>query len=628
MSVRPTRLLALTCAAALLATTGPTTAATGSTVTTSSAPATAAGLAGKPGLQLLGSDLATRGFGIATFDEVPTAAQVDALVDLGLVVQPMRRLPLAIVGGTDAALRSAVVAGVARDVYPDETLRYDDTASSDVTSSSARAAQRLRARGLTGEGVTVGIVDSGCDGTHPDLTDRIEHNVTLVSAEYANQAPDESNTLVVPAAVPVYQNSDIGSGHGTHVAGIVAADGTSGKEFLGVAPDAKLACFGIGAVITTTAVVTAYDYMLRQPKLLGIDVINNSWGNSFRQYDPRDPVNVATKAVTERGAVVVFSAGNSGYENGESSVSPFNQAPWVISVAASDLDRVRGSFSSNGLRFDNGRAAPLGERGHTVFRGDRLGTTMPDVSAPGVDISSSCDSAGTVIGPCPTHGNTTASGTSMSSPHVAGAAAVLLGANPRLRPAQVQDALKATASPMTADGKRLDSWQVGYGHVNLDRAVRLVRGQGWRTDLRRATRAADRRLARDDAWRVRRADLWQDDAPPLALGGSYTADRSVSVGRRTDALKVTLVHPTPGTAANLASVTASVLNAKGKAVAQTETSVGYSIGLAHVLVKDIRPGDYTIRVEAQYAASDPDTIDSDSINGRVIFLQAAQLRHR
>ena len=103
--------------------------------------------------------------------------------------------------------------------------------------------------------------------------------------------------------------------------------------------------------------------------MLGIDVFNNSWGNSFRQYDPKDPVNVATKAVSDKGAVVVFSAGNSGHENGESSVSPFNQAPWVISVAAGTVKRERGDFSSNGLEFDNGAAvADRPGRPHRLHR--------------------------------------------------------------------------------------------------------------------------------------------------------------------------------------------------------------------------------------------------------------------
>ena len=167
----------------------------------------------------------------------------------------------------------------------------------------------------------------------------------------------------------------------------------------GVAPDAELACFAIGAVITTTAVVTAFDYILDQPGLLGIDVINNSWGNSFRQYDPRDPVNIATKAVSGKGVVVVFAAGNSGSEDGEASVSPFNQAPWVISVAAGHLDRKRADFSSNGLELDNGKAVRIGRGGHTVILGDRIGNTQPDVMAPGYQISSSCDTTGTVIGP-------------------------------------------------------------------------------------------------------------------------------------------------------------------------------------------------------------------------------------
>src|SRR5688500_13659015 len=158
-----------------------------------------------------------------------------------------------------------------------------------------------RAAGLTGRGVTVAVVDSGCDATHPDLADHVAHNVKLYSGEYVNVRPDGSNTIVVPLEMGPYQNSDIGGGHGTHVAGIIAADSTTaldGSRF-GVAPDAELVCYSIGEVLFTSAVVTAYDHLLDQPALWNVRVINNSWGNSFRPFDPRDPVAVVTKAVAD-----------------------------------------------------------------------------------------------------------------------------------------------------------------------------------------------------------------------------------------------------------------------------------------------------------------------------------------
>jgi serine protease AprX len=616
------RLLALTCAAAAAL------SATGDTSAGAAAPApTATQLAAShPGLGRLLADGTPTGRAIVTFGSVPTAAEVASLEGLGLTVQPMTRLPLALVAGTPGQLAATVTTGIGRDVYPDERLDYLDTDSSDAMSSSARAAQALRTRGLTGKGVTVGIVDSGCDGTHPDIAERIKHNVTLLSPEYGNAGTDP--TLVVPVDQGPYNNTDLGSGHGTHVAGIIAADGTSGGEFLGVAPDAELACFAIGAVITTTAVVTAFDYMLAQPDMLGVDVVNNSWGNSFRQYDPADPVNVATKAVAARGAVVVFAAGNSGSANGEASVSPFNQAPWTISVAAGSLERERGAFSSNGLQFDNGRAVAIGQDGHTVLTGDRIGNTQPDIMAPGVDISSTCDSTGTVIGPCPQGGNTEASGTSMAAPHIAGAAAVLLQARPSLTWAQTRQALTATATPVLDGARTLPSSRVGYGHANLDRAVALVTARGWQDKLRAASRRADVRLNRQDAWRVTRADLWQEAAPPVAAGGSYAASHRVTVARGTSALKLALVYPTPGTAANLASFVATVTDASGKVVGTTTTNVAYATGIAHALVRNIEPGRYTVDVSGEYAVSDPDTLDSDSVNGRVVFLQAAQLERR
>ncbi|MGH8224034.1 MAG: S8 family peptidase, partial [Woeseiaceae bacterium] len=325
--------------------------------------------------------------GIATFDAVPTAAQAEALRNLGLVTQPLSRVPLALVYGSVATMQAAVATGQANDIYPDERLEFFDTAS-----SGAIGAMALHAAGLTGEGVTVGIVDSGCDATHPDLADHVVHNVKLVSGEYVNLSPDSSNRIVIPVDVGPYNNSDLGSGHGTHVAGIVAADSTSdptGGRF-GVAPDAELVCMAIGEVLFTTAVVTAYDYLLDQPDLLGVDVINNSWGNSYRQFDPRDPVAIATKAVSDLGAVVVFAAGNSGDGNAEMGLNPFSQSPWVFSTAAGNLQYQRGGFSSNGLIFDNSEAVQVGAGGHTVFTGDRIGIYHPDFTAPGVSISSSC----------------------------------------------------------------------------------------------------------------------------------------------------------------------------------------------------------------------------------------------
>jgi len=563
------------------------------------------------------------GRAIVTLDSVPTPLDVSALKALGLTVQPMHRLPLAIVAGPVAAMRSAVTSGVAQDVYPDERLQLLDTASTDAMGGAA-----TRAKGLTGKGVTVGVVDSGCDATQPDLADHVKHNVSLLSAEYANVAPDSSNTLVVPVDKGPYSNTDIGGGHGTHVAGIVAADSSSvedGSRY-GVAPDADLACFAIGEVLFTTAVVTAYDYMLDQPDLLGIDVVNNSWGNSYRQFDPRDPVAQATKAVADQGVTVVFAAGNSGAEDVSASLNPFSQSPWVISVAAGTLDRHRGDFSSNGLTYDNSQPTAIGAGGHTTFLGDRQGLVHPDVTAPGVDISSTCDTLGTVIGPCPPGENASASGTSMASPHIAGAAAVLKQAQPALTPDQVRQALQATATPVAGEStSSLPFWEVGYGYANLDQAVALVTGSGWAKRLAKASAAADGRVLATDGMKVLRSDFWTYDAP-RATAGTDTHSYTVPVGTGVDRLFVSLAHPSAGTVgANLFSYTVTVKDASGAVVGTTTESATAGSGTATTSVLVPGPGTYTFDVVGDYAASDPDTLDSDSVLGRMVTLHVAQL---
>jgi serine protease AprX len=567
---------------------------------------------------------------IATFNAVPGASQVTALQALGLAVQPMKHSPLAIVFGSTVAMNTAVSSGIAKDVYPDERVQLFDTASSD-----AMGAAPPRAAGFTGKGVTVGVIDSGCDASHPDLADHVVHNVKLYSAEYANIRPDGSNTIVVPVEMGPYQNSDIGSGHGTHVAGIIAADSTTDPAGgrLGVAPDADLVCYSIGEVLFTTAVVTAYDHLLDQPDLWGVDVVNNSWGNSFRQFDPRDPVAVATKAVSDLGVTVVFAAGNSGHSNAEMSLSPFSQSPWVISVAAGNLLRQRADFSSNGMIFDNSQAVQPGAGGHTVFTGDRIGIYHPDFTAPGQGISSTCATTGTAVLACPPYGNRNASGTSMASPHIAGAAAVLLQARPGLTSSQIRSVLQATSTPvLAADGNALGFWQVGYGHVNLDAAVSLVRRSDWSKELPRQQSRADARVLASDGFAVKRSDWWTYDAPRVAVAGSDSRTYATNVPSTITHLKVTLSHPSGAVLGeNGMNYTVTVRDAAGQLLGTTaEAAVG--AGTASVFI-DLRsfqaprvtPGAFTFDVSGELAVSDPDSIDSESLLGRMVTLQVAQM---
>jgi serine protease AprX len=624
-----TRLLAVALASALALGAAPALATSGSTADGAALPGT--DLDSLPGLGRL-AHVTGATTAIASLDALPTQAVTDALVDLGLDVQPMRHLPLVVVRGPVGLLRAAVTTGLARDVYPDERIELLDTASSD-----AMGAASLREAGITGKGVTVGVVDSGCDASHPDLADHVTHNVKLVSAEYANVTPDSWNTLVVPIEQPPYANTDLGSGHGTHVAGIIAADGTTGADHLGVAPDAELVCLAIGEALFTTAVVTAYDYLLDQPDLWGVDVINNSWGNLYAQFDPRNPVAVATKAVADQGVTVVFAAGNAGDGNGEATLNPFSQAPWVLSVAAETVDHIRGSFSSNGLRFDNSTDAPIGAGGRTTFTGDQIGLVHPDVTAPGVDIASSCDTAGTLVGPCPPGESTTASGTSMASPHVAGAVAVLRQANPRLTPTQVRRLLQVTAQPVQAldadgdpTGEAAPFWQVGYGRVDLQAAVAAARSGTAIQHLEARQRQRNAAVLASTGAVVLRNDVATWDAPRVSIG---TDVRTFEVSRdgKATLLKVTVAFPseaTVGVDLGLTRYSVTVVDATGRELVGGTTPVGIGAAGALVQVPADAVGPYRVTVTGDISVSDPDTLDSDSVLNDTITVQVAQLRKR
>jgi serine protease AprX len=167
------------------------------------------------------------------------------------------------------------------------------------------------------------------------------------------------------------------------VSGIIAAEGDTDPTHIGVALDAKLVCISIGEVLFTTAVVTGYDFLLDQPNLWNVRVINNSWGNSFQQFDPRAPVAVATRAVADLGVNVFFAAGNSGSGNSEMSLNPFSEAPWVTSVASMSVQYAPAASSSNGLKYDNSLLVTIGAGGYTVFTENSVGVYHPDITAPG-----------------------------------------------------------------------------------------------------------------------------------------------------------------------------------------------------------------------------------------------------
>lgn len=336
--------------------------------------------------------------GIAMLPQAPGQTEVEQLEAIGLEVQPLRHLPMALVRGPLAALTAAVSQGPARDVYPNRPLSYFSEAS-----TAAIGADITRASGIDGRGIGVAIVDSGIDATHADLTNNVVYNVRVYGPEYLSVLGLEGITgplppqpsIVLPFDNTPYNNTDT-VGHGTHVAGITAADGAGRPDLIGVAPAADLIGYSTGEILFIFTAVASFDDILANREELNIRVVNNSWGSAYRTFDPNDPINVATRALHDAGITVVYAAGNS---STEMSTNPYAMAPWVISVAATDVNRNRASFSSAGLAYDNSQPiAP--QDGHVRFEGNRLGLSYPHVSAPGASI----DAPGTPTGVTTTTG--------------------------------------------------------------------------------------------------------------------------------------------------------------------------------------------------------------------------------
>ena len=151
--------------------------------------------------------------------------------------------------------------------------------------------------------------------------------------------------FVYPANIEGLPNTDQVYGHGTFVAGVVAGSGAaSNGRYTGVAPGAKIVGLSAGD-LTLSFVLAGFDYLLEHGAALNVRVINCSF-SANTVFDTNDPVNVATKMLTDNGVNVVFSAGNTGA--GLHTLNPYAVAPWVVSVGATDERARLADFSSRG----------------------------------------------------------------------------------------------------------------------------------------------------------------------------------------------------------------------------------------------------------------------------------------
>ena len=275
----------------------------------------------------------------------------------------------------------------------------------------------------TGSGVAVAVIDSGVDYTHPDLASQY-----LGGYDFFNGDPDPMDD----------------HGHGTHVAGTIAASmnnltGSPADEegVVGVAPDAVIFAYkvcGSDGSCTDFAIQQAIEASI----VAGVRVINMSLGGPEFSQSTYDAVQDAWNA----GLVIIAGAGNDG------TTDRFYPAAYdnVVSVAAFDEDHRRASFSNYG--------------------------SWVDISAPGSNIMSTyrMSACGASNDPGDTGCYTWSSGTSMATPHVSGAAAMVWSRLDVTSNAQVVSILLNSADPAGVSNERLDSWTI-HGGLNLHDAM-------------------------------------------------------------------------------------------------------------------------------------------------------------
>jgi bacillopeptidase F len=304
-------------------------------------------------------------------------------------------------------------------------------------------APKVWAQGYTGQGVTVGVVDTGIDVTHPAL--KAAYRGTKADGTFDN---NYNFFDAVSGKTQAYDDNM----HGTHVSGTIAGAATEGHAATGMAPGAKLISSKILSAQgsgTMAGVMKGLEWMLAPTDSKGQnadpskapDIISNSWGSnngkdeSFRKL---------LQSFLAAGIEPVFAAGNAGPRAG--SVGTPGSNPEVISVAATDSNDKVASFSS---------------RGPSPIKGADGSDHKPDIAAPGHQITSSVPGGGYKV----------LSGTSMATPAVTGVIALLLSKYHDLTHEEVVKAITSSAKDIDAPGY---DYSAGNGLIDAEAALKAA----------------------------------------------------------------------------------------------------------------------------------------------------------
>ncbi|WP_344138903.1 S8 family serine peptidase [Pedococcus bigeumensis] len=340
---------------------------------------------------------------------------------------------------------------------------------------------------LDGKGVSVAVIDSGVDPTHPFLQNADGTSAVVKNLKMVCEPLTESTCAPVDAGA---LNTDLLSvgGHGMHVNGIVAGRDVTlsdGTKMHGAAPGASLVSISTGAVLFIIGADAALNWVLENhdaPCGAGvpastcppIKVTSNSYGpTGGGAFDPNSATVKIQRELVKEGVVSVWANGNDGGDGSADLSNPPGKdpTPGILSVA---------SFFDQNTGTRDGTVSDFSSRGKA---GDQ--STYPDISAPGEDITSSCRIYLPICtsGLDPQEGGdyNTISGTSMATPHISGIVAQLFQANPAATPAQIEAALESTAYKYT-DGAPYEpgtngttSFDKGHGLVDVVAAANAVR---------------------------------------------------------------------------------------------------------------------------------------------------------